>query len=364
LGTILTPHLPGRTVVTTSGDEYLYFSGTDYLGMGHDVKFYKYLNEGMEKYGLHYGSSRNNSLRLVVYEEAESALANFTGAPAALLVSSGMWAGQLVMKEIENIISQSGNTLPVTYHYAPRVHPAIWGNCYQANSNDWAVWAEHVTEAIRENPAQKHIICSDAVGSPWVEAFDFSIFGRLSTTENAWFIIDDSHSLGVLGIDGTGVFEQFNSLSFQNVIVVSSLNKALGLPAGAILGSRHLLDNLRQAPWFAGASPPAPASVYAFQKLLQNGHYISAYQKLSDNITYFSDRLENHDLLVGISGYPVFCSLDQGLFGYLMDNKIFTSCFSYPSHDDAPVTRLVISALHRKENLDRLAEVCNRYPGN
>jgi 8-amino-7-oxononanoate synthase len=356
-----TPSLPGRTMLTTNGDEYLYFSGTDYLGMGHHPLFYKYLHEGMEKYGLHYGSSRNNSLRLVVYEEAESALADFTGAPAALLVSSGMWAGQLVMKEIENVVFQSGNTLPITYHYAPRLHPAIWGNGYQANADEWRVWAIQATEAILENPGHVHIICSDAIGSPWVQAFDFSLFSRICTNENVWFVIDDSHSLGVNGRGGKGIFQQLHTRSFHNLIVATSLNKALGLPAGAIFGSKKILNCLRQSAWFAGASPPAPSSVYAFHKLLQNGLYQSAYETLRNNIRYFSDRLENNDLLTGITGYPVFCSRDQGLFAHLMANHIFTSCFSYPSPQDAPVTRLAISALHQKEDLDQLAEVCNDY---
>jgi 8-amino-7-oxononanoate synthase len=359
---IHTPHLPGRTVLTTSGDQYLYFSGTDYLGMGHHPIFNTYLNEGMEKYGLHYGSSRNNSLRLVVYEEAESALASFTGAPAALFVSSGMWAGQLVMKEIENVVFQSDNTRSITYHYAPRVHPALWGKGYEAHSNDWPAWAVQVTEAILEDPGRVHIICADAIGSPWVEAFDFSLFSRLSTNKNVWFVIDDSHSLGVNGQDGKGIYQHLHTLSFYNLIVVSSLNKALGLPAGVVLGSKKTLHCLRQSAWFAGASPPAPASVYALQKFLQNGLYLSAYKTLQHHITYFSDCLKNKDLLTGITGYPVYCSHDPGLFIHLMSNHIFTSCFSYPSPDDAPVTRLAISALHLKEDLDRLAKVCNLYP--
>ena len=101
----LTNQLPGRTVILEENGEYLYFSGTDYLGMGHNEDFRICLDKGFHLYGSHYGSSRNNSLQLNVYRETEGALSNYTSSPSALTVSSGMWAGQLVLKEIENIIS-------------------------------------------------------------------------------------------------------------------------------------------------------------------------------------------------------------------------------------------------------------------
>ena len=95
--TLLTHSLPGRTVTLDSGEDFLWFSGTDYLGMGSNEAFGAYLAEGFARYGTHYGSSRNGSLRLAVYEDAEESLATYADAPAALVVSSGMWAGQLVM---------------------------------------------------------------------------------------------------------------------------------------------------------------------------------------------------------------------------------------------------------------------------
>jgi 8-amino-7-oxononanoate synthase len=360
-------HLPGRKVLLNSGREYLYFSGTDYLGMGHHEGFLTYLEEGISKYGTHFGSSRNNSLRLEVYEEAEIVLAQFAGAPAALTTSSGMWAGQLLMKELPQIISsnlQSENSdiSDVHYHYAPRVHPALWGADYSSTNLSWEEWAKSVITTIQESSRTRvHVICSDSVGSPFVENFDFSIFKTLPFYREIYLVVDDSHGFGVLNTNGTGVFRELSAIQQVKLIVSSSLNKALGIPGGAILGDHQIIENIRKSPFFAGASPAAPSYIYAFKRLLETNAYPVAHHKLMDNVEFITSHLSKTNLFVYKPDYPVFCSLDSKLFDYLEQAGIFASCFSYPQPTDPPVTRLVISAAHQKEDLDQLAEVCMKF---
>lgn len=360
-------HLPGRKVLLNTGKEYLYFSGTDYLGMGHHEGFLAYLEEGISKYGTHFGSSRNNSLRLEIYEEGETALANFSGAPAALTTSSGMWAGQLLMKELPGIIASdlqnnNSHTANIHYHYAPRIHPALWGAEYTFSDLSWEDWAKSVIEKIQESsPDRMHIICSDSVGSPFVESFDFSIFKSLPFYREIYLVVDDSHGFGVLGTNGSGVFRELSAIQQVKLLVSSSLNKALGIPGGTIFGSHHVIEKIRRSPFFAGASPIAPSYIFAFKRLLETNAYPMAHQKLLDNITYITASLSKTNLFVYKPDYPAFCSMDSRLFDFLEENEIFASCFSYPQPTDPPVTRLVISAVHQKEDLDRLAEVCKKY---
>ncbi|MGV3588073.1 MAG: hypothetical protein ACO1OF_13795 [Adhaeribacter sp.] len=108
--------LPGRTL-TANGREYLYFSGTSYLGMSRNQKFQALLQEGFRQYGLNYSSSRLSNVQLAVFAETENYLATYTGAEAALTISSGLLAGQLVVQALAG----SG-----TFIYAPRTHPALW----------------------------------------------------------------------------------------------------------------------------------------------------------------------------------------------------------------------------------------------
>ncbi|MBC7920010.1 MAG: class I and II aminotransferase, partial [Ferruginibacter sp.] len=89
--------LPGRTV-QAEGREFLYCGGTSYLGMARNEDFATLLAEGMRRYGTNYASSRLSNVQLRVFEEAESHLAAYAGAEAALTVSSGYLAGQMVVK--------------------------------------------------------------------------------------------------------------------------------------------------------------------------------------------------------------------------------------------------------------------------
>lgn len=355
-----TSKLPGRIVETTDGREFLWFSGTDYLGMGHNEDLRRYLYAATETFGNHYGSSRNNSLRLEIYDETERQLADFLQSESALIVSSGMWAGQLLLKVIEEITDEH-STL-TSYHYSPGVHPALWRNTFQRTDLNWHEWSEQTVARINEAPHEsRHIICSDAVGSPMVKAFDFSVFDALKEPSKVWLLIDESHSLGVLGATGKGIAEQVPSSILPRTTFVSSLNKALGIPAGAIWGAKDVIAKVRQSPWYAGASPPAPAYMSALKTLLEQNKYETARTVMLENTAYFNRAVEGRALFESIPTYPVFCSSNAALFDYLLQNGILASCFPYPSPADAPVTRIAISSLHQKEDLDRLAEVCKQF---
>lgn len=357
-----TSKLPGRTVTTTDGRDFLWFSGTDYLGMGHNEDLRRHLHSATETFGNHYGSSRNNSLRLDIYEKAEAQLADFLQTPAAAIVSSGMWAGQLVMKEIRNIVRWDSANTKLYYHYAPGVHPALWANPLEGSKLEWKTWAEETVGQINaSSPEVTHIICSDAVGSPMVKAFDFSIFNAIQDPSNTWLIIDESHSLGVLGTNGKGISVQLSEALLPQTIFASSLNKAIGIPAGAIWGAKRVVDTLRKSPWYAGASPPPPAYAYALKALLKDDVYRQQRTRLLNNVSLFTRQIGSSSLFESIAGYPVFCSSNAALFDHLLANGIMASCFPYPSLADAPVTRIAISSLHQKEDLDRLAEVCKRF---
>ncbi|WP_439556028.1 aminotransferase class I/II-fold pyridoxal phosphate-dependent enzyme [Dyadobacter sp.] len=358
----LTNHLPGRTVKTQDGKEYLWFSGTDYLGMGHNADYQTFLNGGFVRYGTHFGSSRNNSLRLTIYSEAEDRFASWQNAPAALLVSSGMLAGQIAMREIEKLVSIIDRADHVAYHYAPRVHPALWGNQYKSSNTEWNAWAHQTVADVNEEKNSFHIICTDAVGSPFAEYLDLSIFNNISAPANCRLIIDQSHTLGVCGAGGVGVNALLNAAVKARTLFVSSLNKAFGIPAGIIWGGQQELDFLSHSPWFAGASPTAPSYVFAFNKLMNNGIYAQMHQVLTQNINHFNNLFSGPECLFKtIAHYPVFCSTNASLFDFLLQNGIMASCFSYPLPSSESVTRIVISAAHQQKDLDRLAEVCKQF---
>jgi 8-amino-7-oxononanoate synthase len=357
-----TNQLPSR-IITANDQEYLWFSGTSYLGMPHHQGFRQSFIKSFARYGTSWGSSRNNTLRLDIYEKGEHELAKFAKMPAALTVSSGMWAGQLVVNFLQKPDTQ--------FFYAPKTHPALW-NAPDLVLEDWEKgltyneWSSKITSKVKKSKAQNIVICSDAVGSPYVEAFDFQWINELPKEKNITILIDASHSLGVWDnlIDDSVRLRKRIKISLTptkkenlNVIFTASLNKAMGMTGGVIFSEKEIIAKIQQTPMFAGASPMMPSLLDTFVHSL---HYIKEQQqKLSENIAYFNSLISQNSFLDSIPNYPAYCTNQEGTHEYLKGNGIMTACFPYPTATDLPVTRLVVSALHYKGDLGKLANLVN-----
>jgi 8-amino-7-oxononanoate synthase len=106
----------GRTILH-EGREYLFFSGTAYLGMGSVGEFEKLLIEGFSKYGISHGLSRVNNVRLGVYEQFEVFFAEKAKAEKSMVWSSGFLAGTAAV----NYLKKDADKIFI----APDTHPAV-----------------------------------------------------------------------------------------------------------------------------------------------------------------------------------------------------------------------------------------------
>ncbi len=352
-------HLPGRTL-TLNNEEYLFFSGTSYLGMGLQPAFRTALNEGLDRYGTIFSASRNNNLQLDIYEKAENYLAEWTGAEAALTVTSGLLAGQLAVQSLP----------PQRFIYAPSVHPAIWKNTINGLQNTTPQYKfdsyEHFTQNIVDMVSQDStpvVICCNAIDPLKCTVYDFSWIVQLPDNLDITLIFDDSHAIGIVDSvsnnpkNGAGNFEKLRQLAKANVklIVIASLAKALGIPGGVILSDPLTIQTIRQNPLFVGASPIVPAYLHAF--LNAQNVYQEARQILRTNIELFKKL--NETLLPNfrfLDNYPVFYTEKNELYNSLFKHKTMISSFSYPQPTDPPITRIVLSALHTEEDIRRLSE--------
>ena len=96
---MIVDEFPDRTIIV-DGVEYLYFGGTNYLGVSTNPEFQKIAFESIKKWGTAYGSSRNSNIKLSIYDKAEELLAKNMRTEAAVSVSSGMLAGKLVVQHL------------------------------------------------------------------------------------------------------------------------------------------------------------------------------------------------------------------------------------------------------------------------
>ncbi|MDQ4141811.1 MAG: class I and II aminotransferase, partial [Bacteroidota bacterium] len=194
--------LPGRTLITETAT-YLYFSGTSYLGMARNANFQAILQACFSEYGTNYSSSRLSNVQLKIFSETEAYLAAWTGAEVALVVSSGLVAGQLIIKTLADTS---------TFIYGPRTHPALWrtpADCYEG---DYQNWTQELPDKIRASNKENVIILTNSLDALWAKAYSFKWIFQLPADKVITVVIDDSHGFGLTGKNGAGLYTQLPEL--------------------------------------------------------------------------------------------------------------------------------------------------------
>ncbi len=333
--------LPGRTVMLPDGREYLWCSGTAYLGVHADADFQELVVEGFQRYGGHYGGSRLSSFRPDIYEKAEARLCQWTGAEAALLFSSGTLAGRILQAHLASSYA---------CHYAPRLHPALWGHTPPAARN-FEEWVDEVRRFAAHDP-RPIALFANAIDPLYAQPLRMAWLDALPNDRPILLTLDDSHGIGITGQDGAGAYAARHWPPHLTLVVLASLGKALGIPAGVILGPATLIKSICDSPFFGGASPPTPAFLHA----LLHGAPIYARQRLRlmARIRQWTEGLPTSHGFSYLPDYPVFYTPKHALAGYMKEKGVLLSQFAYPSPQDELITRLILNALHTEADIAQL----------
>ncbi len=326
------------------GREYLFFSGTSYLGIGSVAEFEELVKSGTEKYGLNHGLSRINNVRLTVYDQFETFFAAKGEAEKALVYSSGYLAGYAAI----TYLKKNADRILV----APDTHPAVLPDELVPNPHQsFADWKRDCLNLCYELPPQRVLILANAVDALKPAIHNFAWVSELPRKHDYSLLIDDSHAFGVIGKEIFRTYSQWKSLPV-NLLVSGSLGKALCLPAGIILGNQRTLQGLEQDRIFRSASPPPPGYLMAF--LEGQNIYQERMRKLGSNIQYFSGLMEGIGNFSGENGFPITSFRDGNLVNELKKNAIIVSSFSYPTEKDPTVNRIVLAAHHEEVDIFQL----------
>ncbi|MDP4998611.1 MAG: aminotransferase class I/II-fold pyridoxal phosphate-dependent enzyme, partial [Saprospiraceae bacterium] len=349
-GTSFAASLPGRHIDIAGEGQYLYFSGTAYLGISSNPEFLDALKVGIGRYGSHFGGSRRSNIQFDVIMEAEEVLAAMAGVEKVLTLSSGSLAGQMVSHYFE----QRGRLA-----LAPGTHPALWTPSNRPLSGDFDAWVK-LLPSMMEGAQAPQALFLNSIDPLYARQYDLS---WLDTFLDSWpeiqIIIDDSHGWGILGEHGRSVWELIPVRHRSKILVVSSLGKAFGMPGGMISGSSEMLTPIYNSPFFGGASPMSLPYFYAFLRC-QN-----LFSQERETLRRLLASMENVPLVqqffTQIKQHPVFYAQEAGLAAYLYKQKILISSFSYPGPSDPLVNRVVVNSLHKPEDLALLFEVLEAY---
>lgn len=331
-------------IIEIDNEKYLYFGGTAYLGLPTHREFQKLLIKNILRWGTAYGSSRSANIQLTAYEDGEFFLANFIRAEAALTLSSGMLAGKLV---IEIMTPQTD-----CFFHFPDTHTAI------KVSNSLPVFiGEKLNPSLLDTKAEKITILTDAVPSFHVQPIDLSILNSIPSNKEITLVIDESHSLGIVGTNGCGIFSTINLPNIKRKIMVSSLGKAFGLTGGVIASDSEFINQITTHDTFVSSAGMNAAFVQTMTDVA--AIYLQQHQKLKENLNYLDTHLIKNRAIHFDPNYPLIYPKIQSVNEIFTLNKIIITNIKYPT-DTKNLNRIVITANHKKDDLNKIIRILNQ----
>lgn len=186
----------------------------------------------------------------------------------------------------------------------------------------------------------------------------------LKNTYNSTVLLDEAHSLGVLGETGQGLVEE-TGLIDEVDFITGTFSKSLGGIGGYCVSNHPQLDQLRyiSRPYIFTASPtPATiASTRAALKLLQEGTGLR--RQLWKNANQLYSRLSELGYQLGPEPSPVIATiLDSpqqalALWKGLLDRGIYVNLILPPAAPEGKsLVRCSVSAVHSSEQMDYVGE--------
>lgn len=341
---------PGRTTII-EGNEFLFFSGYSYLGLGKLPAFTDLVKQGIDQYGVVYPSSRISNTALDLYERMEDGLAGFTGCEDAACFSSGFLSARTAVEVVKD---------EMNVYYLPHTHPASAATTGIQSIPADQSWSDFLSERAAATEFE-FAVTADSIHPTPGHINDFSFLAATASDFRITLIIDDSHGIGWLGESGEGIRSLLQLPANVELLLNFSLSKAFHLNGGAICGSRKWINAVRRHVNYATSTPLMPSLAHAW--LMAGDLFQQQRQILQQNIHYLQ-KLTTNDTFVANGGTPVFAVSKKGIAPYLLQHKIIVSSFSYPHPESDPVNRVVLNALHLKQDLEKLARYLEAYQLN
>lgn len=275
----------GRAAETTSleGRNVVNFSSYDYLGLNGHPDVTAAAKLAIDKFGTSVSASRLTAGERQVHRDLELALANLHGVEDALAFVSGHATNVSV---IGGLLGPDDLIVSDALVHNSVVEGAKLSGAKRIMCPHGDVEALERALRLNRRRHRRALIVVEGLYSMDGDVPDLATLLRLKRRYDAWLMVDEAHSIGVLGASGRGIAEEQGVDPTEVDIWMGTLSKALASTGGYIAGSRKLIELLKYtSPGFVysvGLCPPVAAAACAsiavirqepsrLAKLRQNG---------------------------------------------------------------------------------------------
>ena len=346
--------------VTVKGRPMVLMASNEYLGLSQHPRVVAATKQAIDRWGASSCGSRLANGSRAYHVELEEALAAFLGKPACHVTVAGYLACQVSLSSL----AKRGDALLVD----PSIHSSLWDGALLSGAkierfahNDMTSLATVLGQL---EPKQAKLIVVDGVYSMEGHIAPLPELVDLADKYHAAVVVDEAHSVGILGQQGRGVCNQFGVTDRVDVIA-GSFSKAFASTGGFVAGSREVIEylrsNSRQIVFSAALGPAAAASALTSLTVMQEEP--DHAERLWANYRHLRDILKTLGLDFWESPTPALPIVigDQEkcyfMWKSLWEQGFFTVISVPPGVPiGKELIRCAVSALHTTEQLDRFGE--------
>lgn len=352
--------LRGGARVIINGREMGMFASYSYLGLVGHPRINAAAQEAVARYGTGTHGVRTLAGTLDLHRELEATIADFKQTEAAVTYTSGYVTNLTVVSTLvgrgDYVISDKLN------------HASIVDGCLMSGAkflrfrhNDMAALEQRLQQA----SGGAKLVVADSVFSMDGDVIDFPRMVELCQQYGAWLMIDEAHSVGVLGETGRGIEEHFG-LEGVIDIKMGTLSKTIPSVGGYVAGRADLIEYLRHASRayiFSAALPPAQAAaaLEAFKVILDEPWRV---EKLRKNADQFINGLKSRGfdtLYTETAIVPVICGTDESAYmmtQYSQKQDVFVLPVVSPAVPPGLARlRATVTAAHEPEDIEHAMNV-------
>lgn len=349
------------TEVMVDGKKMIMIGSNNYLGLTSHPKVKEAALEAVKKYGSGCTGSRFLNGTLDIHEELERRLAKFMRKEAAQVFSTGFLTN---LGTIATIVNRRDNVIADRSDHASIVDACrlSFGNVIKFKHNDMTD-LKRVLSSCNDDAGK--LIVVDGVFSMEGDIANLPAIVDLAKQYRARVMVDDAHSIGVLGANGRGTAEHFN-LENQVDIVMGTFSKSFASLGGFIAASERVINYIKHfsRALIFSASPP-PAAVAACLAALD---IIEQEPERRERLWQITKKMHKGFKALGFDIgnsqtpiIPIYIGDDIKTFQFwkmLSDEGIFTNPAISPAVSaGSQLIRTSYTATHTDEQLDRVLEV-------
>jgi len=343
--------------VVVNGKRVIMIGSNNYLGLTNHPRVKEAAIKAIERFGCGCAGSRFLNGNLEMHEELETKLARFFRKEAALVFATGY---QTNLGSISALLGRTDVAIIDKYDHASIIDGCrlSFGRVKKYRHNDMED-LERVLEATKN---KGKLIIVDGIFSMEGDIADLPNIVRLAKAYGARVMVDDAHSIGVLGAAGRGTAEHFG-LEDQVDLIMGTYSKSLAAIGGFVAGSREVIDFIkhigRSMIFSASLPPPLVASVSVALDIIEEQPQLR--EQLWKNTHKMLKSYKEMGYDTGISETPVIPIIIRdnmkvyAMCKLLFENGVFVNPVVSPAVPPGrELLRTSYMATHTEEQLDRV----------